>query len=97
MEQIFDDGSTIVTDSAGNVLRVTDSSGSVVSPDTSIFGDFARQMLGGASQAVRDYLRTRNTPATTAAPAAIAGGMPSWVLPAAALGVGAWLLLKKSG
>jgi hypothetical protein len=93
--QTFDDGSTIETDSAGNVLRVTDASGAVVSPDTSIFGDFARQLLGGASGAVREYLRGRTAaPAPVAAPVA---RVPAWVIPAA-LGLGALLLFKsKSG
>ncbi len=90
--QVFDDGTTLDTNGTGRVTSVTDNTGAVSIPSSSILGNFADLLTYGARGAIDAKLHPAPAPVpSTLAPAGLLSSRNVGIL---VLAVGAFFLLK---
>lgn len=91
--QVFDDGTWVDFDDAGNAVRYTDTSGNVYGPDTNVAKQYLSTLAGIGLTAIQRALNPQPAPAAVSAPAQPTAS-PVNIGALALLGLGAWLLTK---
>lgn len=76
--EVFDDGTTLTTDAADNVVSFTDASGASFTPDKSVTQDYVSSFLTSIAPGVTQALKNAFTPSvnTPAAGAPVAPVSP---------------------
>lgn len=95
MVQIFDDGTAIQTNAAGQVTAYTDLSGTVHTPDRSILSEFASTVFGSLGRAIEQRLNPGQAAGFQPAATTGAASVTSSPVVMVALVVGAGFLVYK--
>jgi hypothetical protein len=91
--QVFDDGTWVDYDDAGNPVKYADTGGNVYGPDTNVAKQYLSTLAGLGIQAIQRAINPQPAPAASSAPAQPTGS-PVNLGALALLGVGGWLLTK---